>query len=75
MVCLHGLVEISVEDVHGNVFNFQLDDPGKALFFPRHHWIKITLHPKAILMVMASCLLEHDIVEKDYNKFKQLVLS
>jgi oxalate decarboxylase/phosphoglucose isomerase-like protein (cupin superfamily) len=73
MVCLHGSATISMENVQGNIFEFQLNDPGQALFFPRNHWIKLTLYPGAILIVMASCLYENDQVENNFGKFKQLV--
>jgi oxalate decarboxylase/phosphoglucose isomerase-like protein (cupin superfamily) len=73
MVCLHGSVKVSMENVQGNIFAFQLKDPGHALFFPRNHWIKLTLDPGAILVVMASCLYENEQVENDFEKFKQLV--
>jgi hypothetical protein len=73
LVCVHGSITVSMENIHGSVFSFHLNDPGHALFFPRNHWIKLTLHPGAILVVMASCVYEVDVVENNYEKFKQLV--
>ena len=75
MVCLKGSTSVSVENVNGKVFDFELSDPSHALFYPRNHWIKLNIHPGAILVVMASCLFEHDRVETDYARFKQLVTT
>ena len=75
MVCLQGSTYVSMENTQGKIFDFQLDDPTQALFYPRNHWIKLNINPGAILVVMASCLFEEDTVETDYARFKQLVTT
>jgi len=72
MVCMTGSVLITMENPVGDKFQFTLDHPAQALYFPRLHWIDITLSPGAILLVFASCILEEDEVVKVYPEFKQL---
>src|SRR5687767_4477785 len=56
MVCLQGKVEISIENIRGDIYSFILQDPGQALYFPRNHWIKLTITQGSVLVVMASCM-------------------
>lgn len=72
MICMTGSVLITMENPAGDKFQFTLDHPAQALYFPRLHWIDITLSPGAILLVFASCILDEDQVVKVYSEFKQL---
>lgn len=71
LICMHGHVDIQLENKDGKIHAFELDHPDKALFFPRNHWIKINLSKDAVLLTLASCILSEDIYEKDYQAFKK----
>lgn len=74
IVCVHGMAEIKIENVKGEIFSFSLSNPSQAVFLPRYHWIRIKLQQGAVLVTLASSLFEEDIVEKDYEKFKASAL-
>lgn len=75
MVCLRGTAHITIENIQGEIFSFDLQEPCQALYYPRNHWIKITVASDSVMLVMASCVYNDDQVETDYNKFRQLILS
>ena len=72
LICLHGSVEVSIENPKGEIFTFHLNEPWQALYFPRYHWGKFSFAQGSVLMALASCLYQDDQVETDYAKFKRL---
>jgi len=75
MVCMAGSVHIELENLSGEKFQFTLSHPAEALYFPRLHWIDLTLEPNTVLTVFASCLLEEDELVRDHADFKRLSAS
>ena len=73
MVCVKGYVSITIEGVSGKKYSFQLDDPSKALYFPRLHWIKLKFSTDAILIAWSSCIYKDDAMIRDYDEFKSLL--
>jgi oxalate decarboxylase/phosphoglucose isomerase-like protein (cupin superfamily) len=74
LICLKGKAKAIIENVDGEKFIFVLDDPSKILFFPRWHWINLTIDEGAVLLVACSCSFEEDEMITDYQTFKKKVL-
>lgn len=74
IVCISGIIDVVVESVKGERYEFQLNDPSKVLFFPRMHWINLKFHKGALAAVGASDVFKNDITVKDFNEFKQLTV-
>src|SRR5688572_29274806 len=75
IVCVSGSVDITLENLSGEKFHFNLNNPAEALYFPRLHWIDLTLDPDTIMIVFASCILEEDELVRDHEDFKRLAHS
>ena len=70
LICMKGVVHVDLEDPKGTSVSFTLDDPSLALYFPRHHWIKLRLDKDAILVVLSSATFKEDRIISDYSEFK-----
>ena len=75
LVCVKGSVEVSLENKTGNKFTFALEDPYKALYFPRLHWIHMAMTARSIVIAFSSCVFEEDVMIKDYADFKRFNLE
>ncbi|HYG02932.1 MAG TPA: FdtA/QdtA family cupin domain-containing protein [Chryseosolibacter sp.] len=71
IICMQGAADVHIENAKGKSWTFKLTTPAQYVFFPRNHWVKIKLPPQSILVTLASCLFEEDVLEKDYTKFRQ----
>jgi hypothetical protein len=74
IVCISGIIDVVVESVKGERYEFQLNNPSEVLFFPRMHWIKLKFHKGALAAVGASDVFKNDITVKDFNEFKKLTV-
>jgi hypothetical protein len=74
IVCLSGLIDVTVESVQGDHYEFQLKDPGEVLYYPRLHWIKLKFHRGTLATVGASDVFKNDITIKDFEEFKKLTV-
>ena len=72
LICLQGHVHIDLESTRGNRYIFDLDDPSRALYFPRQHWLNMQCARGTILMVLASNEYNEKGYIKDYKDFKAL---
>lgn len=67
LVCLQGRLKISLEDLEGEKFNFELTEPNQALVLPAMVWSEVTFHDTAILLVLSNKYFS----EKEYIRKKQ----
>lgn len=74
IVCLAGKIDVVVENVSGDIYKFELNDPGEVLFYPRMHWIKLKFYKGALAAVGASDILKNDTTIKDFAEFKKLTV-
>lgn len=74
IVCVSGKIDVEVESVRGEVYEFQLADPSVVLFYPRLHWIKLKFYKGALALVGASDTFKNDITVKDFEEFKNLMV-
>ena len=75
IVCIAGQIDVVIESVVGETYEFQLTDPSIVLFYPRMHWIKLTFRKGALAVVGASDTFKNDVTVKDFAAFKSLPLS
>lgn len=75
IICLTGLIDVMIESISGERFDFQLKDPAEVLYYPRLHWIKLRFHPHALATVGASDVFKNDITIKDFDEFKKLTVK
>jgi hypothetical protein len=75
IVCVSGRIDIEIEGVQGETYEFALTDPSTVLFYPRLYWIKLKFHKGALAVVGASDTFKNDITVKDFVAFKKLMVS
>jgi hypothetical protein len=71
IICTNGKAEFHLESPDGEFYDFILDHPAKALYFPQLHWISYTLRENATLMVIVDTLYKDDVIISDYANFKR----
>lgn len=75
LVCLHGELNVELEDITGNRYQFQLTSPNEMVLIPEHYWCKIEYKKDAVVLVLASEEYdEHDYI-RDYKVFKSQELN
>ncbi|WP_276366455.1 FdtA/QdtA family cupin domain-containing protein [Chryseolinea sp. H1M3-3] len=74
IVCISGVIDVVIEDMRGNLYEFQLNDPAIVLYYPRLHWIKLRFHQGALATIGASDTFKNDITIKDFQEFKKLMV-
>jgi dTDP-4-dehydrorhamnose 3,5-epimerase-like enzyme len=67
LVCLQGRLNIFLEDLEGEKFQFELKEPNQALVLPAMVWSEVTFFDNAILLVLSNKYFS----EKDYIRKKQ----
>ncbi len=67
IVCFHGVVQVLLENLEGDVLNFNLDAPNKGLYIPAMWWGRMVFRGNAILVGLAS---DH-FSEADYIRDKK----
>ena len=71
LICVNGKAKVHLESIEGLHYDFILDHPSKALYFPRLHWITYTLQDQAILMSLVNVPFNEDVKIADYANFRQ----
>ena len=74
IACVSGRIDITIESIQGEQYEFELDHPSKVLFYPRLYWIKLKFHNGALAVVGASDVFKNDITVKDFEEFKKLTV-
>lgn len=74
IICVYGTIDVEIESVQGDLYEFQLRNPSVVLYYPRMHWIKLRFHKGALAAVAASDVFKNDITVKDFKEFKKLTV-
>jgi hypothetical protein len=74
IICVSGVIYVSVESVQGERYEFQLNDPSTVLYYPRLHWIKLKFYKGSVAAVGASDVFKNDITVKDFDAFKKITV-
>ncbi|SMD36443.1 WxcM-like, C-terminal [Reichenbachiella faecimaris] len=75
LVCLHGELNIQLEDNHGNKSSFCLKHPNEMVLIPSQYWCKIAYKKDAIVLVMASHEYDPEDYIRVYDEFKSQELK
>jgi hypothetical protein len=70
LVCLQGHIEVTLENLAGEISTYDLISPSEGLYIPKLHWIKMKFASTSMMVAMVNCLLEEDQVIHDYAVFK-----
>lgn len=71
LVCLHGQLNIELEDVLGKKHKFNLQTPNEMVLIPPCYWCKIEYKKDAVVLVLAS----HEYDESDYIRDYESFMS
>jgi hypothetical protein len=72
IICLSGMIDVVIESVKGEQYEFRLKDPAEVLYYPRLYWIKLQFHHGATAVIAASDTFKNDITVKDFDAIKKL---
>jgi len=75
LVCLHGNINIQLEDIDGVAYSFQLKNPNEMVLIPAKYWCKIEYKKDAVGLVMASHAYDANDYVRDYELFKSQELK
>ena len=67
-----GTIEVTTEDIYGNIDTFLLDSPEKGLYIPIKVWGDIKFSHNAVLLCLASDYYKEQDYIRDYEDFKKL---
>ena len=70
LVCLQGHVKVELENVRGDKYTFDLQQPNEILYFPQQHWLSMKCDKDTILLVLASNDYSPEGYIRDYGEFK-----
>lgn len=73
--CLSGKLKISMEDIEGKKYFFELSQPNEMALIPPQYWCKIEYSKDAIVLVMASQTYDANDYIREYDTFKSQVTS
>ncbi|MBX9850176.1 MAG: FdtA/QdtA family cupin domain-containing protein [Cytophagaceae bacterium] len=62
LVSLKGAVNIYLEDIRGNKYDFLLNNPNQGLYIPALHWRRLKMDPEVVCLSLSSS----DFHEPDY---------
>jgi hypothetical protein len=74
IVCISGKIDVEIESIKGETYEFQLTDPSVVLYYPRMYWIRLKFHKGALAAVGASDIFKNDVTVKDFAEFKKLTV-
>lgn len=74
IICISGTIDIVIENIPGERYEFQLNNPSEVLYYPRLHWINLKFHNGTLAAVGASDTFKNDITVKDFEEFKKLTV-
>ena len=74
IICISGVIDVTIENIEGDRYDFQLNDPSLVLYYPRLHWITLKFHKGALAAVGASDVFKNDMTVKDFMEFKKLTV-
>lgn len=72
IISVSGTIKIKVEKLNGEVTNFILDSPDKALYLDDVCWREIKFSHSAVLLCLASENYRESDYIRDYNSFEKL---
>lgn len=72
LVAMNGSVKVSLENLIGCRYEYELDHPNQGLIVPNLYWSKLELSPDAICMCLASEEFDESEYIRSYEEFRKL---
>lgn len=72
IVAMSGKIEVDIESVDGQAYQFLLDHPSRAVFLPPKHWIITRFETSAVLLGMCNEAFSEVDYIRDRAEFKNL---
>ncbi len=72
IVAVAGCIKLEIHSVQGEVFNFQIDSPGQAIFVPPLNWLIARFEPSTVLLGMSDRAFSEDDYIRDLDYFGKL---
>ena len=70
LVAVAGKVELSIETLEGEIYQFTLDHPSKGVFIPKKSWRTMKYSHNAVQMCIASIEYDEKDYIRDYDQFR-----
>lgn len=74
LVAVAGKIELKVEALSGEKFEFILDAPNKGVYIPKQSWRTMKYTHNAVQMCIASIAYDENDYIRDYNEFLKFKL-
>ena len=72
LVAVSGKVDLKIETLSGETFEFVLDSPNKGVYIPKKSWRTMKYTHNAAQMCIASLAYDEKDYIRDYNEFLKL---
>lgn len=72
LVAVKGRATLSLENLSGQIFDFELHTPNEGVYIPSLYWRKLQLREQAVVLALSSHPYMADDSIRDYQAFQQL---
>ncbi len=72
LVAVSGKIELNIQTIEGEVYNFILDNPSIGVFIPKLSWRVMKYTQNAVQMCIASLEYDENDYIRNYEHFKSL---
>lgn len=72
LVAVAGKIDLKIETITGEAFEFILDSPDKGVYIPKKSWRTMKYTHNAVQMCIASIVYDEKDYIRDYNDFLKL---
>ena len=75
LISVSGIIELELENIDGDKFNFKLDRPYHGVYIPKMCWRKMIYSHNSVQLCIASIEFDEDDYIRDYSLFKEFKLK
>ncbi|PZX47487.1 sugar 3,4-ketoisomerase [Algoriphagus chordae] len=72
IVAVAGSIQLEIRSAQGEVYHFELDSPGQAVFIPPMNWLIARFTPNAVLLGLSDRAFSEDDYIRDLDYFGKL---
>ncbi|SFA98431.1 sugar 3,4-ketoisomerase [Algoriphagus aquimarinus] len=72
IVAVAGSVQLEIQSAQGEVYYFDIDSPGQAVFIPPLNWLVARFSPNSVLLGMSDRAFSEDDYIRDLDNFGKL---
>lgn len=74
LVAVCGKIDLTIQTIDGEFYNFILDHPGMGVFIPKKSWRTMKYNFNAVQMCLASMEYSENDYVRDYDEFLKIIL-